>query len=109
MTGSEWQRFIFWRFDMSNQPVLAFAWYQSDEWYHLKEVVDDPSTLDDTYEEWRNNAESSVAGYRANGYCVDKISIKISELLIWCENKGVKPEGEARAEYTVYLARKRDK
>ena len=94
---------------MSVQQAVAFAWYQPDEWHQLKEVVDDPSSLDDTYEEWRINAESSVAEFRANGYLVKKISIKISDLLKWCETEGVPPEGEARATYTTHLARKRDR
>ena len=89
--------------------VYSFAWYQSEEWHRLKEIVDDPSTLDDTYEEWRRNAESAIGELRANDQTVKKISIKVSELLTWCESKGVKPDGKARSEYAALLAESRGK
>ncbi|GAC20156.1 hypothetical protein [Paraglaciecola arctica] len=89
--------------------VYSLAWFQPNEWSRLKEVVDDPSSLDDTYEEWRANAEKAISKYRANGQTVQKISIKISELLIWCGSKGYKPDSEARAEYTASLAKERNK
>ena len=66
-----------------NEPqiVYSFAWFQCEEWQKLKEVVDDPDTLDDTYQEWRNNAENAISEFRSNGSKVQKISIKVSELL----------------------------
>ncbi len=42
------------------QIVYSFAWFQPEEWQRLKETVDDPSTLDDSYQEWRHNAESAI-------------------------------------------------
>ncbi|WDD99293.1 hypothetical protein [Thalassomonas actiniarum] len=93
---------------MGEQKVVySFAWFQPDEWYRLKEVVDDPSTLDDTYEEWRRNAEKAISEFRANGQQVKKISIKISELLAWCESKNVKPDSKARSEYAAFVAQQR--
>ena len=53
---------------MSDQNVVySFAWCQPEEWSHLREVVDDPSSLDDTYEEWRAIAEKAISEFRANG------------------------------------------
>ena len=95
---------------MSEQNIVySFAWFQPEEWNRLKEVVEDPSSLDDTYEEWRASAEKAISEFRANGQTVQKISIKVSELLIWCELKGYKPDSEARAEYTASLSQKRNK
>ncbi len=95
---------------MTKQKVVySFAWFQPNEWHHLKEIIDDPSSLDDTYEEWRKNAESAIGELRANGQTVKKISIKISELLTWCESKGIKPDGKARSEYAALLAENRAK
>lgn len=88
---------------MTEQDVIySFAWFQPEEWQLLKEAVDDPSTLDDTYEEWRKNAESTIGKIRANGHRVKKVSIKISELLDWCESNGVKPDGKARSEFVAF-------
>ena len=89
--------------------VYSFAWFQPEEWCRLKEVVDDPSSLDDTYEEWRASAEKAISEFRANGQTVQKISIRVSELLIWCESKGYKPDSKARSEYTASMAQGRNK
>lgn len=90
---------------MTEQKIVySFAWFQPEEWTRLKEVVEDPSTLDDTYDEWRKNAESTIGEFRANGQSVRKISIKINELLDWCESKGVKPDGKARSEFAALKA-----
>jgi hypothetical protein len=93
---------------MNEQEVVySFAWYQPNEWELLKQAVDDPSTLDDTYAEWRNNAENAISEIRANGHSINKISIKIVQLLAWCENKGVKPDSGSRSEYAAFLAQQR--
>jgi len=95
---------------MNEQNIVYYlTWFQPEEWCRLKEVVDDPSSLDDTYEEWRASAEKAIGEFRVNGQMVQKMSIKVSELLIWCESKGYKPDSEARAEYTASLAQKRNK
>jgi hypothetical protein len=95
---------------MSKQDIVySFAWFQPEQWSRLKEVVDDPSSLDDTYEEWRASAEKAISEFRATGQRVQKISIKVSELLIWCESKGYKPDSKARSEYTAALAQARNK
>ena len=89
------------------QIVYSFAWFQPDEWQCLKETVDDPETLDDTYQQWRHNAENMITELRANGEQVKKISIKINKLVSWCEAKGIKPDSKARSEYAAYLASQR--
>ena len=89
------------------QIVYSFAWFQPEEWQCLKETVEDPSTLDDTYQEWRNNADNAIGELRANGEKVQKISIKISKLLVWCKSKDIKPDSKARSEYAAFLADQR--
>ena len=89
------------------QIVYSFAWFQPEEWQCLKEAVEDPSTLDDTYQEWRNNADNAIGELRANGEKVQKISIKISKLLVWCKSKDIKPDSKARSEYAAFLADQR--
>jgi hypothetical protein len=95
---------------MSEQDIVySFAWFQPEEWNRLKEVVEDPSSLDDTYEEWRASAEKAISEFRATGQKIQKTSIKVSDLLIWCQSKGYKPDSKARAEYTASLAQARNK
>ena len=95
---------------MSEQQIVySFAWFEPEEWQCLKETVDDPESLDDSYQEWRHNAENAIGELRANGAQVQKISIKISKLLAWCESRGLKPNSKARSEYAACLAQQRSK
>jgi hypothetical protein len=94
---------------MSEQKsIYAMTWFQPDEWLKLKEVVDDPSSLDDSYLDWKVNAEVAIREIRESGQQVRKISIKVNKLLDWCQENGVRPDGKARSEYAAYLAQERD-
>ncbi len=95
---------------MSKQKIVyAMTWFQPDEWQKLKEVVDDPSSLDDSYFDWKVSAEDAIREFHENGQQVRKISIKVNKLLDWCEENGVRPDGKARSEYAAYLAQERDR
>jgi len=60
--------------------------------------------VDDTYEEWRKNANSAFSEIQASGKKVRKVLIKISKLQEWCSEKGLEPNSKARAEYASTLA-----
>lgn len=95
---------------MNNQKlVMAIAWYSKQEWEKLKSVVDDPSSLDDTYSDWRKQANSALADIRNGGQEVMKISVKIDDLLEWCAEQGLKPDGKARSQYAAHVSRLRHK
>lgn len=85
------------------------TWFQPDEWLKLKEVVDDPSSLDDSYLDWKVNVEVAIREIRESGQQVRKISIKVNKLLDWCQENGVRPDGKARSEYAAFLAQERDR
>jgi len=91
------------------QTVYFFAWFQPEEWQGLKEIEEVSESLDDSYQEWRQNAEHAIAELRADGVQVQKISIKTKGLLEWCEMKGLQANGSARSEYTALLAQQRVK
>jgi hypothetical protein len=95
---------------MNEQKIFyAMTWFQPEEWQKLKDAVDDPSSLDDSYEEWKIGAEESIRNFRKNGQHVQKFSIKVSRLLEWCKENGRKPDGKARSEYVTFLARERSR
>jgi len=94
---------------MSNEQkvIYTMTWFQPEEWQKLKEIVDDPTTLDDSYEEWRKGAEQSIRKFRENGQIVQKIAVKIDNLLAWCNTQGLKPDGKARSQYAAHLAQQK--
>ena len=83
------------------------TWFQPEEWQKLKDAVDDPTTLDDSYEYWKKGAEQAISDFRENGQIVKKVSVKIDKLLTWCNIQGLKPDGKARSQYAAYLVQQK--
>ena len=85
-----------------NELVFAFCWLDEEQWKLLAEI--DPNGVDDSYNEWRNNASSAFSEIQSSGKNVRKVLIKISKLQEWCKEKGIEPNSSARAEYVSMLA-----
>jgi len=86
---------------------IGVCWYKEEQWERLKEIVADPESLEDTYQQWRKDAEKALSQLRANGLNVKKVSVDTEEMLIWANENGRSLDGEARSEYAVYLLKHR--
>ena len=40
---------------------LAFCWYEPNEWLKVKKAAVDAEKQDDSFEEWKANANSTIA------------------------------------------------
>ena len=80
---------------------IAFCWYEPSEWEILKRTAVDAETLDDTYEEWKSNANNAIGEIQSQGLKIKKISIKMHELELWCQNNAYVNNAEARSEYAA--------
>ncbi len=50
-----------------NNIGIAFCWYEVDEWEKLKRTAIDSDTLDNSYEEWKSNANTAINELTAQG------------------------------------------
>ena len=82
---------------------IGVCWYKEEQWERLKEIVADTESLEDTYQQWRKDAEKALSQLRANGLNVKKVSVDTEEMLIWANEHGRSLDGEARSEYAVYI------
>ena len=83
------------------QLNLALCWYELDDWCEIKKTALDAEEQDDTFEEWKANANSAIAEIRANGQHVVKIAMKPKEFFAWCIENGFENNAEARSEYAA--------
>lgn len=88
-----------------DNPDIVFYWFDKYQWELLAKL--DPNGVDDSYEEWRKNASKAFSSIEATGQSVRKVSIKVSELQIWCNKKGIEPNSESRAEFAAMLAQRK--
>jgi len=80
---------------------VAFCWYDPGEWEILKRTATDSEKLDDSYEEWKSNANRAVSELNAQGIKIKKISMKMYEFESWCKENGCINNSEARSEYAA--------
>lgn len=93
--------------EIAEPMVVAFCWYQPDEWEKLKRSAADTEKLDDTYKEWKKNANEMIQFVRAAGRKVQKINIKMEALEAWCKEEGRENNSAARSHYATAMARQR--
>jgi hypothetical protein len=74
---------------------IGMCWFDEVQWKLLKEL--DPEGTDDSYTEWRKQANKAFSELRASGQDIVKVSIRIEELLAWCEENDCEPVSSSRA------------
>lgn len=89
--------------DHDDEMKFGMCWFDEEQWNRLK--VLDPDGTDDTYEEWRKNANEAFSELRDSGQNIVKVAIKIDEFLAWCEENNCKPVGSSRSEYAAFKLR----
>ena len=81
---------------------VAVAWYQPDQWQKLLAVSVDKDKLEETYEDWRQEAERVIKELRRQGLHILKVDVNIEELVAWCQKKKIRVNGEARSQFAAY-------
>lgn len=79
---------------------LGVCWFDEEQWLLLKEL--DPEGTDNSYEEWRKQANSALAELRAAGHNIVKVSVRINELMAWCKEHGRDPDSSSRSEFAAF-------
>ncbi len=87
----------------SQSPTpVGVAWYQPDQWQKLLAVSVDKDKLEETYEEWMQEAERVIQELRRQGLHIVKVDVSVEELVAWCRKKKIPMNGEARSMYVAH-------
>lgn len=94
---------------MNNEKdlAIAFCWYEPDEWLKIKKSAADADAQDDSYEEWKSNANQAINNIRATGHAVVKIAIKAEEFSGWCNKNNTENNADARSRFAVVKLKER--
>lgn len=87
---------------------VALAWFSRSEWQQLRKIADDADDLEETYEEWREQADRTLNGLLESGVLVEEFSIRVGELADWCKQQGRPVDGSARADFAALKLQQRD-
>jgi len=83
------------------------CWYKEEQWTRLKEIVADPESIEESYAQWKQQAEQTVNALRAQGLNIVKVSVDTEAMLFWVNSKGLPLDGEARSEYVASVLQQR--
>ncbi len=79
---------------------IAFCWFQENEWKALKKI--DPDSMDHSYDEWLKSANKAIYSLQTQGSVVNKVTIRVGELIAWCDERSLKLDSQSRSQYAVY-------
>ncbi len=87
----------------SNEEKIAvgFAWYRPQQWQRVRDISDDAEDLTDTYLEWLELAEERFNDLRRSGLHVEKVDVDSEQLILWCNDRGLKINGKSRSRYAA--------
>ncbi len=88
------------------RPIIA--WFHPSDWEELKQLCP-PGDLQDTYDEWLQNAEAGVRAFGLGPYDFEKIVLTPDDLRNWRATKDGKIDSKARTQLAVEIVLKRKK
>ena len=91
-----------------NTMVVGFAWYRPEQWQRVRDISADADALADSYLEWLQLAEEKIQELRSNGLRVEKVDVHSEELILWCNERGLEINAEARSRYAAERLSKLD-
>lgn len=85
---------------MQERPrKVGVAWYRPDEYDRLRALMSDAGKLPADYASWLRSAEQVAGEVARSGIEVVRVVVETDAFRLWCEAKGIQPDGAARARY----------
>ena len=83
--------------------LVGFAWYRPEQWQRVLEISADADDLHESYLEWFQSAEERLQELRSSGLRVEKVDVHSEALILWCNERGLEINGEARSRYVAEM------
>ena len=92
----------------NNNLKVAVCWYKEEQWERLKEIVSDKENIEDTYLEWRKEAEKKLHELKSKGLNIKKVLVDTEEMIIWSNEQSKELNGELRSQYAAHVLKNRE-
>jgi len=94
--------------ESKQELVVGFAWYRPAQWQRVRDISSDADALEDTYEEWLRLAKQKLTELKAGGLRVEKVDLDSEQLILWCNERGLEINAQARSRYAAEKLREMD-
>jgi len=91
--------------NVDNENIYTICWFDEEQWKLIARL--DPNGADDSYSEWRKNANKAFSDLKEKGLSVNKVLVNTRELAKWCYERNINPNSKARSHYAAFLAQER--
>jgi hypothetical protein len=93
--------------DRLGLPIGAYgiAWYRRQDYARVLEVMADADQLPETFDKWLHRAEKALKEARNRGLLAVKAHIDPDQFVIWCRERGLNVDANARTQYAAIIAR----
>src|SRR2546423_11172366 len=90
---------------VSNKPkeetVIAIVWYRPEQWRRVRDIATDADEFETSYPEWLQGAEEKLKQLRDSGLRVEKVEVDSEKLVLWCNERSLENNGQARSLYAA--------
>jgi len=86
----------------NSNKVIGIAWYKKEQWFILRQVIENPNDIENTYEEWLNNAINLKKTLIDSGLTVEEVEIDIQDVISWCKKDNKTINSKNITEYVVF-------
>ena len=90
---------------MSETALVGIAWFEAEDYDQLRAGFDDGDKLQDTYQEWLEDAQRVFENVQLAGHRAEKVPIRLAEFSLWCQIKGIPMDASARSMYASEAVR----
>ena len=88
-----------------SEIIFTICWFDEEQWNLIAKL--DPNGVDDSYSQWRKNANKAFSDFQSQGKNVKKVLVKSSELVKWCKERSIDINSRSRSEYAAFIADER--
>ena len=92
----------------NSDKIIGIAWYKKEQWFILRQVIENPNDIENTYEEWLNNAINLKKTLIDSGLTVEEVEIDIQDVISWCNKDNKTINSKNITEYVVFKLMKKN-
>ena len=84
-------------------PTIGMPWFEPSSYKKLLLLVEDPSELPASYNDWLQRAIRQHESMRVCGFDVVLVSVDVDDFVDWCSENNCKPSAATKRRYADYL------
>lgn len=94
--------------EAKDEVIIAVVWYRPEQWQRVRDIATDHEEFEESYAEWLEQAEEKLKDLKSVGMRVEKVDVDSEQLILWCNERGLENNANARTRYAAERLRELD-